>query len=69
MGYNLGEQGESEEGFGLNRVRESVNRAIRTCKQPFCLFGSSPLFVLMRFNLSSTPKRFPMDPNTFIVQC
>ena len=30
MGYNLGEQGESKEGFWLNRVRESVNRAIRT---------------------------------------
>ena len=69
MGYNIGEQDESEEGFWLNRVRKSVNRAIRTCKQPFCLFGSSPLFVLTRFNLSSTPKRFPMDPNTFIVQC
>ena len=56
MGNNIGEQDESEEGFWLNRVRESVNGAIRTCKQSFCLFGSSPLFVLTMFNLSSTPK-------------
>ena len=69
MGYNLGEQGECEEGFWLNRVRELLNGAIRTCKQSFCLFGSSPLSMLTRFNLSSTPKRFPMDPNTFTVQC